>query len=115
VGEPKKRRAKIAALINRGVYFPKPSLVTVASDRNRCGTTYMRVKAGTNNYDALLTEVDAADLLSLSVRTLQAWRIRECGPAFVRAGRAIRYRRCDLITWIEANTNAPSRAKTAFA
>lgn len=54
--------------------------------------------------DALLDEDQAADLLNLSVRTLQAWRIRETGPCFVRAGRAIRYRRGDLIAWIEANT-----------
>jgi hypothetical protein len=53
--------------------------------------------------DALLTEVDAADLLRLSVRTLQAWRARGFGPTFVRAGRAIRYRRCDLKEWVNAN------------
>ncbi len=53
--------------------------------------------------DALLTEIDAADFLRLSIRTLQAWRHQRCGPAFVRAGRAIRYRRDDLIAWIEAN------------
>jgi hypothetical protein len=58
--------------------------------------------------DALLTEVEAADFLRLSVRTLQAWRIRIAGPAFVQVGRAVRYRRCDLIAWIEANTVSPS-------
>jgi hypothetical protein len=45
-----------------------------------------------------------------SVRTLQAWRIRIAGPAFVQVGRAVRYRRRDLIAWIEANTVSPSRA-----
>lgn len=54
--------------------------------------------------DALLMEVHAAKLLNLSVRTLQAWRLRGDGPAFVRAGRAIRYRRSDLIAWINENT-----------
>jgi len=48
--------------------------------------------------------VQAADLLSLSVRTLQAWRTRAFGPAFVRAGRAVRYRRRDLFAWVDANT-----------
>jgi hypothetical protein len=70
----------------------------------------MRVATGSNDYDALLTEVQAADLLRLSVRTLQAWRTRAFGPAFVRAGRAVRYRRRDLIAWIEDNTNSPPRA-----
>jgi hypothetical protein len=69
----------------------------------------MRVTTGSNDYEALLTEVQAADLLRLSVRTLQAWRTRAFGPAFVRAGRAVRYRRRDLIAWIEVNTNSPSR------
>jgi hypothetical protein len=54
--------------------------------------------------DALLGEVQAARLLNLSVRTLQAWRTKRCGPAFVRAGRAIRYRKRDLYMWIDANT-----------
>jgi hypothetical protein len=54
--------------------------------------------------DALVTEVQAADLLSLSVRTLQAWRARHFGPAFVRAGRAVRYRPRDLLVWMDENT-----------
>jgi hypothetical protein len=53
---------------------------------------------------ALLNERDVADLLDLSVRTLQSWRIRLAGPPFVQVGRAIRYRRRDLIAWIDANT-----------
>lgn len=65
--------------------------------------------------EALLTEAEAADFLRLSVRTLQAWRIRIAGPAFVQVGRAIRYRRRDLIAWIEANTVSPSRAGLAAA
>jgi len=54
--------------------------------------------------DALLNEAQASDFLNLSIRTLQAWRVKGAGPRFVRAGRAIRYRRSDLVAWIEANT-----------
>ena len=54
--------------------------------------------------DALLAEAQAARLLNLSVRTLQAWRTKRSGPSFVRAGRAIRYRRRDLYAWMDANT-----------
>lgn len=60
-------------------------------------------------HDGLLTEPQAADFLNLSVRTLQAWRIKLAGPDFVRAGRAIRYRRSDLVAWIEANTCSSAR------
>ena len=54
--------------------------------------------------DALLTEIHAADFLSMSVRTLQSWRTQGRGPAHVQAGRAIRYRRSDLVDWISRNT-----------
>ena len=54
--------------------------------------------------EALLNEVQAAQFLNLSIRTLQAWRLRSAGPRIVRAGRAIRYRRRDLIAWIDAHT-----------
>lgn len=60
--------------------------------------------------DALLTEIKAAAFLSLSSRTLQAWRSNDAGPAFVRAGRAIRYRRSDLIEWMNTNTCSPRNA-----
>jgi Helix-turn-helix domain len=95
--------------LNRGIYSPTPHFVMVAPYRSRCGTISMRVAAVTNDPDALITEVQAADQLRLSVRTLQAWRTRAFGPAYVQAGRAVRYRRRDLIAWIEASTVSPSR------
>ena len=54
--------------------------------------------------EALLCEVQAARLLNLSVRTLQAWRSKGYGPLFIRAGRAIRYRKKDLWAWTLART-----------
>jgi predicted DNA-binding transcriptional regulator AlpA len=59
--------------------------------------------------DRLLTEVQAADLLRLSTRTLQAWRSQRVGPPFVRAGRAIRYDRSALVAWTTDNTVTPQR------
>ena len=57
--------------------------------------------------DTLLTEVQASDLLFMSVRTLQTWRSQRGGPPYVRAGRAVRYRRGDLVAWIRAHTVSP--------
>ncbi|WP_309940699.1 helix-turn-helix transcriptional regulator [Tardiphaga robiniae] len=54
--------------------------------------------------DSLLTETQVGHLLGLSIRTLQSWRLRRAGPLFVQVGRAVRYRRRDLLAWIEANT-----------
>jgi predicted DNA-binding transcriptional regulator AlpA len=60
--------------------------------------------------NALLVEIEVADLLKISPRTLQAWRTSGQGPAFVRAGRAIRYSRIDIAAWIEGSTVAPARS-----
>ena len=54
--------------------------------------------------DCLLTESQAVLLLNLSARTLQTWRLRGGGPKFVKAGRAVRYRKRDLLDWIEQAT-----------
>jgi predicted DNA-binding transcriptional regulator AlpA len=54
--------------------------------------------------ERLLNEIQAADLLRLSSRTLQAWRSQGVGPEYVKAGRAVRYRRSAIIAWTEQNT-----------
>ena len=64
----------------------------------------MLTERSPQDLDSLLKEQDAAELLSLSVRTLQSWRMRLVGPAFIQVGRAVRYRRRDLLAWISANT-----------
>ena len=57
--------------------------------------------------EALLTEDAAARLLSLSPRTLQAWRSKKLGPAFIKLGRSVRYRGAILTAWIDKNTRSP--------
>lgn len=51
-----------------------------------------------------LNENQAAQLLGLSARTLQAWRVRGGGPRFMKIGRAVRYQRHELLAFQEANT-----------
>lgn len=46
----------------------------------------------------------------ISASTLAHWRVAGIGPAFVRVGRAIRYRRSDLDSWLAAQTRAPESA-----
>jgi predicted DNA-binding transcriptional regulator AlpA len=49
----------------------------------------------------LLTEKEAAELLGMTPRFLQARRVRGNGPPFVRiSSRAIRYRVSDLESWV---------------
>jgi hypothetical protein len=53
--------------------------------------------------DALLCTVEAAFMLGLSPRTLEAFRLRGGGPPYVALTRkAIRYKRRDLDAWIES-------------
>lgn len=53
------------------------------------------------NSNELVAQEDAARLLAVSPRTLEAWRVSGGGPPFVRLSRrAIRYRRVDLEAWI---------------
>jgi hypothetical protein len=54
--------------------------------------------------DAALTENTAAEFLGLSVRTLQAWRVRGGGPPYVKIGRAVRYQRRALLKFQEEHT-----------
>jgi excisionase family DNA binding protein len=50
----------------------------------------------------LLTQSETAKLLRLSERTLERLRVSGGGPAFVKAGRAVRYREIDLEEWVSA-------------
>lgn len=65
--------------------------------------------------DRLLTEVEAAQFLNISIRTLQAWRTRGGGPLFIRLGRAVRYRQSALEAWLNANTMAHTSAAAEVA
>jgi excisionase family DNA binding protein len=51
----------------------------------------------------LLTEDEAAALLRVEPQTLRLWRATgRYGLPFVKVGRCVRYRRCDLEKWIES-------------
>ncbi len=63
--------------------------------------------------DAALNENQAAEFLGLSVRTLQAWRVRGGGPLYVKIGRAVRYQRRQLVEFQKAHTVASTCGATA--
>ncbi len=50
----------------------------------------------------VLTEVQTAKLLKLSPRTLQTWRVRGGGPAFLKIGKRVMYDRDDLLAWMRS-------------
>lgn len=49
---------------------------------------------------ALLTPIEAAAFLQLTVKTLEKWRGKGIGPKFRRMGhRTVRYSQDDLVNW----------------
>lgn len=61
------------------------------------------LKAADSDLDQLMDEREAASILCYSVRALQNWRHRGGGPKFVKvSARSVRYRRRDLLEWVEA-------------
>jgi excisionase family DNA binding protein len=51
--------------------------------------------------DRLLTVEDLAEYLEVPVATVYAWRYRDAGPPGFRVGRHLRFRWCDVESWIE--------------
>lgn len=53
----------------------------------------------------LLTENEAAPFLDVSPSTLSVWRCTgRYGIPFIKIGRKVRYRRSDLVAWLESRT-----------
>lgn len=56
----------------------------------------------------LQTEAEAAEQLGVAERTLQTWRHRGSGPAYIRiSSRCVRYRQRDLNAWLESRLINP--------
>ena len=53
-----------------------------------------------NNPATVMTVQQASDHLGLAVSTLNKWRCQGGGPAFIKMGRAVRYRVEDLENYI---------------
>lgn len=49
----------------------------------------------------LLNQQEAADILAVKPRTLEYWRINGGGPDYVKLGKMVRYRECDVYAFIE--------------
>tara|TARA_R110000787_G_scaffold49111_5_gene117927 strand:- start:42114 stop:42380 length:267 start_codon:yes stop_codon:yes gene_type:complete len=53
---------------------------------------------------AFLTQKEAAELLRISQRTLERYRLDGIGPKFISARRRILYSLDELVDWTRANT-----------
>lgn len=61
----------------------------------------MSETSGAIKLNSALNEQGAAEVLGVSVRTLQGWRVRGGGPRFCKLGRRIIYRPHDLSAFMD--------------
>lgn len=57
--------------------------------------------------DELLNTRETGKYLKRPAGTLSQWRYLGRGPAYIRVGREVRYRKSDLDAWLEANRIEP--------
>jgi hypothetical protein len=61
--------------------------------------------------DALITERDLARWINRSLGSIRRDRLLQRGVPFVRVGHLIRYRRADIVAYLEANTQKTERPR----
>ena len=71
-----------------------------------------RVRPNVNIQD-LIPEADYAIARDVSLRTVQRERAQRVGPAFIKLGRKIYYRKEAIETWLLAKEQAQPRARAA--
>lgn len=62
-----------------------------------------------------LNEVELASMLNMSQRTLQGWRLKGKGPAFVKFGASVRYATETVEAWIAGQNRSSTSATTSGA
>ena len=67
--------------------------------------------------DDMLNSAETAAILGIKINTLEIWRIRGNGPEYVKLGTdarsPVRYRRADVIAWIEQRLRSSTSAHSA--
>lgn len=53
------------------------------------------------NDNEIMTGAQVAELLQISVRTLEDWRLTQTGPPYRKMGKHVRYLRSEVLAWFE--------------
>lgn len=61
--------------------------------------------------ETFLNEQQAAELLSISVKTLQRWRWKKVGPEWCKLGKRVAYPKDKLINWAMSKSQKTSSNK----
>jgi excisionase family DNA binding protein len=51
-----------------------------------------------------------ADYLHVPIKTVRQWRYTQTGPAAIKVGRHVRYRRSDVDRWLDDHRDTPRPA-----
>jgi len=91
------------------------SLVDLTATRNTPQNNDMPredTKSGrqSNDSDRLLDQGELSTMLGVPVGTLEQWRARKRGPAFLRIGRHVRYDLAEVREWLDSRRNLPRGA-----
>ena len=68
-----------------------------------------------NGTPALLTEIDLAQRLNVSLAALRRWRLENRGPTYRKLGALVRYDPQDVANWLQACPVGGAVAKTQRA
>jgi len=58
----------------------------------------------------LIPSDETAEILRVKTATLPSWRCQKKGPAYVKVGRAVFYRRSDVAVWLATQRHEPELA-----
>jgi len=61
----------------------------------------------------LMTEIEVAKRLNVSLASVRRWRLERRGPAFVKVGALVRYRPEDLDAWLSGLPTGGSNQNSA--
>jgi excisionase family DNA binding protein len=62
---------------------------------------------------AFVSRQEAAELLGVTPQALSQMSVRGEGPKYVKVGRSVRYRRADLLAWIDERIVDPAGPRKA--
>jgi predicted DNA-binding transcriptional regulator AlpA len=71
--------------------------------------------ASVTSFEPLIGQREVARLSGLSESTLEKFRLTGNGPAFMKIGRAVRYRPADVRAWLAGFRTARTTRKAATA
>lgn len=79
----------------------RPWLLRLARSRPVLAPKRLAYLRGMSDERQILTAEQVAELLQVSVRTVEEWRRTRTGPPYRKMGRHIRYLRAEVLVWFE--------------